>query len=128
MTTYVQISAGQIVSGEKTAIGPRASFASMTEAQLNAVGWWTVTDTPPAFNPATQSVVATGLAVAGGIPTRQYRIDTLPIPLTPQQIATTILQGTDYNSVLWRGLIGALATQFGKTPVQIFNAIVNAAN
>lgn len=56
--------------------------------------------------------------------------DPLPVivPLTPQQIATALLQGTDYNAILWRGLIGALATQLGKTPVQIFNAIVNAAN
>lgn len=51
-----------------------------------------------------------------------------PAQATPQQIATQILQGTDYNAILWRGLIGALATQFGKTPTQVFMAIVNAAN
>lgn len=54
--------------------------------------------------------------------------DPLPVPLTPQQVAAQLLNDPGYNGMLWRGLITALATQLGKTPVQIFNAIVNAAN
>lgn len=130
MITYVQLDPTHtlIISGEKTAIGPRAVFSTMTEPQLNAAGWWTVIDVPPGFNPATQSLTASGLAVLAGIPTRQYVVNTLPVPLTPQQVAQALINGSDPMSVTMRGLIIVLAGKFSITPAQAVTAIVNAAN
>ncbi len=51
-----------------------------------------------------------------------------PIPLTPQQVATALINGTDPISVTVRGMIIMLAQKFGITNAQAVAAIVNAAN
>lgn len=54
--------------------------------------------------------------------------DPAPLPLTPQQVATQLINGTDAISVTLRGLIIVLANKFSITPQAAITAIVNAAN
>lgn len=53
--------------------------------------------------------------------------DPAPTPLTPQQVAQALINGTDPISVTLRGLIIVLANKFSITPQAAITAIVNAA-
>jgi hypothetical protein len=54
------------------------NMAVWTEAQRNALGWFAVSDTPPAFNAATQQLAAGAVTLVNGVPTQQYTVTSLP--------------------------------------------------